>query len=195
MISRKLIILLFILSVLFGGAIDAVAGTSMATGAPVVPPAGFIGFCVKHPEMCLGAEAAPAAPVKLTWRHARELEDVQMRVNGRVAPRAMPANAWDYPTDGTGDCNRYALEKQRELLELGWPRDALLLTVAITERGEGHLVLVATTDEGDFVLDNRYPRVRPWEAMPYRWIARQSRVQAAAWVGLAGAPVQVAETR
>ena len=195
MVGKKLAVLLLVLSASFGTATHAAAGTSMSTGAPVVPPAGFIGFCVKHVEVCVGAEAAPAAPVPLTWRRARELEDVQMRVNGRIAPRAMPVSAWDYPTDGTGDCNRYALEKQRELQERGWPRDALLLAVAITERGEGHLVLVVTTDEGDFVLDNRYARVRPWEAMPYRWIARQSRQRAAEWVGLAGAPVQVAAAR
>jgi len=41
------------------------------------------------------------------------------------------------------------------LLEAGWPRQALLITVVRDKRGDGHAVLTVTTDRGDFILDNQ----------------------------------------
>lgn len=87
-----------------------------------------------------------------------------------------------------GDCNNYALEKRRELIALGWPRAALLLAAAVTETGEGHLVLVARTGEGDLVLDNRLASTVDWDRLPYRWASRQSEVSAALWVSITSQP-------
>ncbi|HZL59306.1 MAG TPA: transglutaminase-like cysteine peptidase [Stellaceae bacterium] len=158
-------------------------GQTLAAGAPVAPPAGFIGYCMKYLGECAAPVQAPAT-VELSEAKRGELEQVQESVNRAVQPQAEPEQAWDYPTSGAGDCNSYALEKRRELMALGWPRSALLLTAALTERGEGHLVLLARTSEGDLVLDNRLPRVAPWRDLPYRWLARQSDVAPLQWVGL-----------
>ena len=163
----------------------------MTTGADVVPPAGFIAFCAAHLDQCQGTPGLPAA-IAFTAQRQAELAAVQNRVNRTVRPRAEPANAWDYPVDGTGDCNRFALAKQRALLALGWPRAALLLATALTEHGEGHLVLVAHTDRGDYVLDNRIDQVVDWTALPYRWLARQSGKNPALWVAIAGRRVAAA---
>lgn len=77
--------------------------------------------------------------------------------------------------EGEGDCEDYALAKRRRLLKLGWPADTLRIATCWAEgaRGPGtggyHAVLVAVTDRGDFVLDNRRHWVVPWEELPYHW--------------------------
>ena len=30
---------------------------------------------------------------------------------------------WNYPDDGYGDCEDYALEKRKLLMQAGWPRE------------------------------------------------------------------------
>lgn len=165
--------------------LSAIAGVPMPTGADVVPPAGFIGFCVKHLAECSGA-AKETAVVELTEERERQLDAVQTEINHAIEPREDPAHLWDYPTNGQGDCSKFALAKRRQLIDLGWPREALLLTTAITERGEGHLVLVARTSQGDLVLDNRVATVVDWERLPYRWVSRQSEKRPTEWVSIRG---------
>src|SRR4051794_34373032 len=91
--------------VLFCSAHSAFATDAMVTGPVVVPPAGFIGFCVRYLSECSGA--GHGAVPTYDAAHRRDLEVVQADVNRAVAPRAMPAHQWDYPADGSGDCNRY----------------------------------------------------------------------------------------
>lgn len=164
--------------------IGTVRAADMALGGPALPPAGFIRFCLDHFQEC-DNRAEGAAVVELTAGRRRELEFVQSAVNAAVKPRPEPANVWDYPDDGYGDCNSYALEKRRELEARGWPPEALLLTVALTETGEGHLVLLVRTNAGDLVLDNREPAVVDWALLPYRWVARQSARDLTQWVRIA----------
>ena len=163
--SHLVWICLFILNSLM--ATPASAWTQMPTGAPAVPPAGFLGFCAKHLPDCLGA-ARNISAIQLTDATRQVLETVQTRVNAAITPRIDPTHVWDYSTDGTGDCNKYALTKRRELIAEGFPREALLLATATTERDEGHLVLVVRTDQGDLVLDNRLARVVDWSVLPYQ---------------------------
>ncbi len=40
-------------------------------------------------------------------------------------------NWWTYPDDGKGNCNDYVLLKRKLLVEAGWPKSALLLTVVL----------------------------------------------------------------
>src|SRR5665213_161735 len=89
-------------------------GQTLAAGAPVAPPAGFIGYCMKYLGECAAPVQAPAT-VELSEAKRGELEQVQESVNRAVQPQAEPEQAWDYPTSGAGDCNSYALEKRREL--------------------------------------------------------------------------------
>jgi len=84
----------------------------------------------------------------------------------------------------TGDCEDYVLEKRRHLITMGWPRSSLLLTAARIENEQKHLVLVAVTDKGDFILDNRSAPVRNWRSLNYRWLGRQSRFHESEWVAL-----------
>lgn len=190
-IKRAAALAVFAAAVL-GLALPAQAATPMPTGALVPPPGGFIGFCARHIQECTGTVASPAA-VELTPARREQLEAVQARVNAAVQYRDDPAHVWDYPTNGTGDCNKYALEKRRELVELGWPRDALLLTTAMTEHNEPHLVLVVRTSAGDLVLDSRVAPVVDWSRLPYRWLERQSPESPTLWVDVAPAGVATAD--
>ena len=117
-----------------------------------------------------------------------ELETVQISVNAQIAPQENPSHVWEYARGGSGDCNTYALTKRQALIQRGWPEEALLLAAAYDELGEGHLVLIAHTDAGDFALDNRVQHVVDWRALPYRWISIQSQASAGRWV-------QVVDTR
>ena len=62
---------------------------------------------------------------------------------------------WNYPDDGYGDCEDYVLLKRRMLMQAGWPRQALLITVVRDKKGDGHAVLTVKTDRGEFILDNQ----------------------------------------
>lgn len=176
--------------------LSAAAAPHMATGEATVAPRGFIGFCLKYQGECrmTGAEAEAVA-VDLTEDRERQLEFVQAKVNRLVRPRANPDHVWDYPTDGYGDCNKYAIAKRAELIALGWPRAALLLTAAMTEDGEGHLVLVVATSKGDLVLDNRQRHTVEWRDLPYRWVSRQNPGNPAEWVSIVQPPVITADAR
>src|SRR5258708_35208913 len=89
---------------------------------------------------------------------------------------------WSYPDDGYGDCEDYVLLKRRMLMEAGWPRQALLITVVRDLKGDGHAVLSVVTDRGDYALDNQADDVKPWFATGYTFIKRQSQIDQNRWV-------------
>ena len=73
-------------------------------------------------------------------------------------------------TDDRGDCEDYALEKRERLSKQGWSKlTDLALATCWTELGNFHAVLIAKTDKGAYVLDNRHLSVRSWEDAPYKW--------------------------
>ena len=104
---------------------------------------------------------------------------------------------WDYPSDGKGDCKIYALEKRRELLALGFPRQALLMTIVRDLEGQGHTILTVKTDRGEIILDNMVDEIRGWETTGYKFVKRQSQSDPNVWVsvGAAVAPVTTAGTK
>lgn len=71
---------------------------------------------------------------------------------------------------GLEDCDGYMLAKWGHLLAQRWPADKLVLTECRTELGEGHAVLLADTDRGLFVLDNRHQSPMIPSKLPYTWI-------------------------
>ena len=76
------------------------------------------------------------------------------------------------------------LLKRRLLIESGWPREALLVTVVRDKKGKGHAVLTVTTDKGDYVLDNQKDELLLWSKTGYRFIKRQSQSNPNVWVSL-----------
>ncbi len=131
-------------------------------------PYGWVDFCNRHSEECNLGKLKPVE-VRLTRQSWKTLSDINDEVNNAIEPVSnldhwgTTLDHWDYPVDGKGDCKIYALFKRKLLIERGFPRQALLMTVVRDLSGEGHAVLTVKTDRGDFVLDNLSQDVRPWE--------------------------------
>ncbi len=122
--------------------------------------------------------------VELTSARKAELMKVNSTVNSRIAQRSDlstsgKADTWTLPSK-QGDCEDFAILKKSELIKLGWPASALLLTVALSG-GEGHTVLTVRTSEGDLVLDNLTSAIRDWSRTSYHYLARQAQSDGKTW--------------
>ncbi len=158
---------------------------------PALPPLGFVRFCSRTPLACRKDRNRPAR-LRMTDERWRLAYQINSFVNARIAPLSDEelygeAEFWTYPADA-GDCEDYALLKQRYLERLGFSRSALLLTVVLDEKNEGHALLTIVTDEGDFILDNRTNQIRSWEGAGYTFLKRQSRHDPRKWVSLTPRP-------
>ena len=91
---------------------------------------------------------------------------------------------WNYPDDGYGDCEDYVLLKRKMLMQAGWPREALLITVVRDKNDDGHAVLTVKTDKGEYILDNQTDDIVLWSDTGYRFVKRQSQSDPNVWVAL-----------
>jgi len=73
------------------------------------------------------------------------------------------------------------------LIQSGWPRGVLLVTVVRDTKDRGHAVLTVTTDKGDYILDNQREDILLWSETGYRFVKRQSQSNPNVWVSL-GSP-------
>ncbi|MGX1199478.1 transglutaminase-like cysteine peptidase [Parvibaculum sp. MBR-TMA-1.3b-4.2] len=165
------------------------SGALLPVGRQVMPPAGYIGFCLRNPAGCTGGSDHPA-PMHLSSERWRELNDINDFVNRSIPERDDLSlygmrEYWAYADpDRGGDCEDLALLKQRLLTERGWPLTALSVAVVRQWNGEGHAVLLVATDRGDLVLDNMTWKILPWRQAPYEWLMRQSHRRPYIWVAL-----------
>ncbi len=152
-----------------------------------LPPVGFVKFCATN-----AADCAPKGGKNYTLAMSPErwnlLYQVNTYVNGKIAPVSDQdlygePERWVIPTDA-GDCEDYLLLKKRYLEGLGFPPESLLITVVLDEKGEGHAILTATTENGDYILDNRRNDVLRWTETNYKFLKRQSRSDPLQWVAL-----------
>ena len=155
-------------------------------GKPTSVPFGWVDFCKRYAGECNTQDLAPM-DVNLTAKSLKELERINKWVNVNIEPVSdmdhwHVIDQWDYPTDGKGDCEDYALLKRKMLLEEGFPRQALLMTVVKDEHGEGHAVLTVKSNRGELVLDNQESRILPWDQTNYRFVKRQSQENPNVWV-------------
>jgi predicted transglutaminase-like cysteine proteinase len=160
------------------------------SGSPVsidfVPaPYGFVEFCRNAPNVC--AQTGPVETIRWTAFRAEQLEVVNHAVNKGTAYMTDEdhfgrTERWTYVTDGRGDCEDFALEKQRRLIAKGWPRSALLITTVYDRDGNYHAVLTVMTTSGPKILDNQTFAILSPEATGYQFDARQSRAHAGRWV-------------
>ena len=153
--------------------------------APALAPIAFTRFCLQFPDECRVRHTAfRPHPVALTADSAKDLFEVNRGVNRAIAPRRDPGGVADEHwrvAPRAGACHDYAVTKRHELLQRGWPSRALLLAEVVVRSGEHHLVLVVRTDEGDLVLDNIAPQIRPWSHTPYQWLRIQSPANPNFW--------------
>lgn len=151
------------------------------------PPHGFVEFCNRETAACSdGSANILERPV----HEARigELNRINKAVNAEIEPATDlevygRSEYWTLPTK-RGDCEDYALLKQQRLIAAGWPRSALLMTVVLDEKSEGHAVLTVRTSDGDFVLDNKTDEIKLWSKTPYHFVMRQSYLNMRVWMSL-----------
>ena len=174
---------------------------SALTEAEMVhPPKGFSEMCDRRPELCpaesvqndmagatdnlarLFGQGALALDVpELTQQRLDTLKRVNLAVNASIRPKNDDgADSWDLGKSA-GDCEDYVLMKRELLARLGWPRSALRITVVHDGTGY-HAVLLATTQQGEFVLDNMSSELTTVKESRYDFVVAQSITKSGAWV-------------
>lgn len=160
----------------------------VAMGASARAPAGWAEFCIEYPRDC-DTRRLEARDVVLTRQSWKDLVRINNRVNDAIKPMTDMdhwgvVERWNYPDDGYGDCEDYVLLKRRMLMQAGWPRQSLLITVVHDLKGQGHAVLTVKTDMGEFILDNQEERILLWSETSYRFVKRQSQTDPNVWLAL-----------
>jgi predicted transglutaminase-like cysteine proteinase len=179
--------------VLFGGTISAYGAPAIAEHirfeGPNLAPMAYTQFCLRYPGECRTARLFRGGPIKLSASRKSEMAQVNQTVNASIIPQAnlqgLAGEKW-LINPARGDCNDYAVTKRHDLMARGWPARALLLSEVVTRSGEHHLVLVARTDGGDFVLDNLTAKIVPWFKTPYQWVRIQLPGVAKLWTTIVG---------
>jgi predicted transglutaminase-like cysteine proteinase len=161
-------IVLTVLQFTLPGAARAAEVSHIAFGEYQLPPFGFTKYCILNPQSC-----AKTSEIKqITFETARgDLERINREQNHTITPRPDPPDEPPWNDSATiGDCEDYAMTKRHRLLDLGYPRSALLLAVLWTPSQERHAVLIVKSNQGDFVLDNLEDEVVRWDSLPYQWM-------------------------
>jgi predicted transglutaminase-like cysteine proteinase len=160
----------------------------IAVGAITTPPIGWAEFCIEYAPEC---DTRPSLPrdVALSTHAWSELKRINVAVNTSIKPMTDMdhwgvVERWNYPDDGYGDCEDYALQKRKLLIAAGWPREALLMTVVRDANGNGHAILTVKTDRGEYILDNQTNDVLLWADTGYRFVKRQSQSDPNVWISL-----------
>ena len=184
---------------LTGPAAEAAGSRPMfiSLGGSSRAPIGWVEFCADNRREC-DTRPMEARDVVLTQTAWRDLVRINRWVNTRVKPLTDMEHwgvieRWSYPDDGYGDCEDYVLLKRKMLIQAGWPRQALLVTVVRDNRGDGHAVLTVKTDKGEFILDNQNEEILLWSETNYRFVKRQSQTDPNVWIAL-GDPRPAAST-
>ncbi|HWE17550.1 MAG TPA: transglutaminase-like cysteine peptidase [Hyphomicrobiaceae bacterium] len=186
---RSAIVVACLAGMLASPALAEPARTSlpMRIFGPAQAPYGFVNFCERWPRECMPGPQEEQRFDATPDRRA-QLDSVNRTINHEIKPVTDielygVADYWTIPTR-RGDCEDYVLLKRKRLMELGWPASALLITVVRDERGDGHAVLTARTQQGDFILDNKTDDIKLWQEVPYQFVMRQSYLNPRVWLSL-----------
>lgn len=164
-------------------------GSQVTSAGETFAPIGWVDFCKRYPQECV---VDPKEPLQITLSPDRweQIVALNKAVNARIRP--LPdiehwglIESWDYPEDGSGDCEDYVLEKRKHLVARGLPRRALLITVVLDEAGAGHAVLMVRTDRGDFILDNKRDAILNASATGYTFIKLENQKKSG-WLAFGG---------
>lgn len=147
---------------------------------PRNPLAAHIRFCLIYADQCL-VHDDKRDPLRDTQQNFNEALKVNWSVNRAITPKADEEfDSWDVDVE-EGDCEDYALQKRKNLIEMGWPSSALRLAITRTPHGTIHAVLLVTISETDFVLDNLTSRILTWNETSYEFLMIQDKDDPTAW--------------
>lgn len=159
---------------------NAVAGPFMVEKGPTLAPFGHVEFCLHTRVAC--AARTGVAVVDLSPNNSALLDEVNRSVNAEIVPKNDPSSVQDWQiSPPAGDCNDYAVTKQHELVSNGLSTTAVRLAVAKMPDGEGHLVVVVKTSQGDEVLDNRTDDITRWDQTDLTWLKVESGSDPKLW--------------
>jgi len=166
------------MAIVAGLSAPACASPSLAAVKEARALPAWVRFGAKDPAECRTEPAEPQV-VASTPDLLDLLDAVNAYVNRTVTPITDIAHRgvvdlWEFPKDRQGDCEDFQLQKRRYLAEAGVPRRAMLMTVVLDERGEGHAVLTVRTDKGDLILDNKTFAVKGWKETGYAFVKREA---------------------
>lgn len=155
------------ISVATAVALSASAGAAVARSGPP----GFQMLCLLLPSECVGGGPSE---VEASGESMAALKQVNLSVNRSIRPREDGAvDAWTVGAR-SGDCEDYALTKRHNLIRAGFPASSLRLAHVKLSTGEDHVVLIANTDQGEFVLDNLTGAIKPLSQTSYRIVSIQA---------------------
>jgi predicted transglutaminase-like cysteine proteinase len=155
-LSAKYIVAIAVFSATTQG--DSISA-AVASSENVLPPMAHTVFCLRYPGDC--EQSGSSMPFADTPARHAQLDFVNRHVNASIAPqpdRATLDDKW-LVAPPEGNCHDYAVTKRHDLLQKGWPSSSLLLAEVTLKTGEHHLILVAYTEGGEFILDNLDPDV------------------------------------
>jgi len=160
----------------------AAGGAFIGQGNRTVAPFAHVRFCATSPSEC--SDGAGPSTVELTPSMLALLKRVNSRVNAAIEPY-MPdgLETWVVNPD-RGNCHDYAVTKRHDLIRAGWPSASLRLAVVYTRAGEGHLVLLVRTTEGDLVLDNLTSSIVPWNKSGLRFVSVEAGDKPRVWYSM-----------
>lgn len=163
----------------------ATLGGFVAPAGPFLTPLGLTRFCLAYRDQCQVSNPI-FRPKRMAAVEAslKELDEVNRGVNRAIRPQpdapGLLNDIWTI-APAAGDCDDYAVTKRAQLLKKGWSSRTLLLAQVIAPNGEDHLVLVARTRLGDFVLDNLTSTVLPATQTNLRWLGIQTAANPHIW--------------
>jgi predicted transglutaminase-like cysteine proteinase len=133
-------------------------------------------------------QAKPGRSFVLTADRMVQLQQINSHVNSTIREvsdleQYGREDVWALPTSGKGDCEDFAMLKRKMLIERGWPSSALSITVGATAQGEAHAVLLVSTAQGQYILDNLTSSILAPERTGHVFYARQS---GRAWISASG---------
>ena len=168
------------------GEAGVLKATYASIGNSTSVPYGWVDFCQRYAGECPDNDLV-AMDINLSPGALKKLDRINRWVNNNIEPVSDMdhwgvVDQWDLPYDGKGDCEDYALMKRKMLIEEGFPRQALLMTVVKDSANEGHAILTIKTNHGEFVLDNLHSEIKPWSTTGYRFVKRQSQENPNVWV-------------
>ncbi len=154
----------------------------------VAAAVGWVEFCAEHSRECDVQDQEPR-DVVLNPKVWSSLVRINDWVNQAIRPITDVEHwgtieKWSYPDDGYGDCEDYVLLKRRMLIEAGWPRSALLITVVRDRKGRRSRRPDGPHRQGR--IHSRQPE-RQDPALGrhgYRFVKRQSQTDPNTWVAL-----------
>ena len=165
--------LLLITLILSACAIDSSTPIPITTGTGA-QSSGFYDYCLDneelfqcqytYPELSSYAYTPYFAGLELTPELFKTLHDVNSDINFYTKYTTDPFNVWkDARISNQGDCEDHAIAKMLELIGKGVPQQAmgLVLTNVNSNPKSNHVVLVVSTNQGAYVLDNRSDWVKP----------------------------------